>query len=262
MMNESTQASSTNAVVQAPATEAAEGKEQAAESTQASATNAVAQVSATEVAEGKEQVAESTQASSTNAVVQAPATEAAEGKQQAAETAQASSTNVVVQTTTPEPVKPVSPRQPVDWTWPSVAIVAVVALLWIAKKLKASTATFEKSVEDELVDSVLDVVAKDAPDRAALRQELADAVANGGALRSGPLAAILRIEDGYEKKSPGRYLRRISVLRRKDASNASLAKIECELGWEYIPEGVREQFIKTRQKKVVRLVYDAKESGT
>ena len=112
------------------------------------------------------------------------------------------------------------------------------------------------------VDAVLDAVAKDAPDRAALRQELADVVANGGTLCTGPLAAIQRIEDGYEKKSAGRYLRRISVLRHKEGTTGSLVKIECELAWEYIPEAVREQFIKTRQEKVVRLVYDAKGSGT
>ncbi len=148
-----------------------------------------------------------------------------------------------------------------DWTWPIVALVAVAAAVWLGKKLKANTAAFEKSAEDDLVDSILDVVAKEAPDRTALRQELADVVANGGTLDSGPLAAILRIEDGYEKKSPGRYLRRISVLRRKEGTTGSLSKIECELGWEYIPEAVREQFIKTRQAKVVRLVYDAKGEG-
>jgi len=147
-------------------------------------------------------------------------------------------------------------------TWLVMALLVVGGVVWIVRKLKASTAAFEKSVEDELVDSVLDVVAKDAPDRAAFRQELADVVANGGTLRSGPLAAILRIEDGYEKKSPGRYLRRISLLWRKEGTTGSLTKIECELGWEYIPTAVREEFIKTRQEKVVRLVYDAKESGT
>jgi hypothetical protein len=145
----------------------------------------------------------------------------------------------------------------VDWTWPSVAIVAVATLVWIAKKLKASVATFEKSAEDELVDSVLDAVAKEAPDRVALRRELSVVVGNGGVLRSAPLADILRIEESYEKQFSGRYFRRISVLWRKDASNASLIKIESELGWEYIPGGIREQFIKSRERKVVRLVYDA-----
>lgn len=168
----------------------------------------------------------------------------------------------VAETNAPPPLPPPSsPPTGMNWTWPIVALVAVAAVVWLGKKLKANTAAFEKSAEDELVDSILDVVAKEAPDRAALRQELVAVVANGGTLRTGPLATILRIEDGYEKKSPGRYLRRISVLRRKEGTTGSLSKIECELGWEYIPEAVREQFIKTRQAKVVRLVYDAKGEG-
>ena len=169
----------------------------------------------------------------------------------------------VAETNAPPSLPPAAPTPGgMNWTWPVVALVAVAAVAWLGKKLKANTAAFEKSVEDGLVDSVLDAVAKDAPDRAALRQELAAVVANGGKLRTGPLAAIQRIEDGYEKKSAGRYLRRISVLRHKEGTTGSLVKIECELAWEYIPEAVREQFIKTRQEKVVRLVYDAKGSGT
>lgn len=167
-----------------------------------------------------------------------------------------------VAVTNPPPSLPPAPLSPggTNWTWPIVTLVAVAAVAWLGKKLKANTSAFEKSVEAELVDSVLDAVAKDASDCAALRQELADVVANGGTLRTGPLTAILRIEDGYEKKSTGRYLRRISVLRHKEGTTGSLVKIECELDWEYIPEAVREQFIKTRQEKVVRLVYDAKGS--
>ncbi len=169
----------------------------------------------------------------------------------------------VAETNAPPDIPPAaSPSGGTGWTWPIVALAAVTALAWLGKKLKANTAAFEKSVEDELVESVLDAVAKDASDRAALRQELADVVANGGTLRTGPLTAILRIEDGYEKKSTGRYLRRISVLRRKEGTTSCLVKIESELGWEYIPEAVREQFIKMRQEKVVRLVYNVNGEGT
>ena len=47
------------------------------------------------------------------------------------------------------------------------------------------------------------------------------------------------------------------MLRRKERAQAALTKIESELGWEYIPEAIRERFIQTREDKVVRLVYDA-----
>lgn len=143
------------------------------------------------------------------------------------------------------------------FTWLVVIGAAVAGLAWLGKKFKASTIAFEKSAEDGLIDGILGVVAKDAPNRDALRAELAEAVSGGGALRSGPLADVLRIEVSYEKRTTGRYGRCIAVMRRKTDSTAALTRIEDELGWEYIPAAIREQFIKTRENKVVRLVYDA-----
>lgn len=142
-------------------------------------------------------------------------------------------------------------------TWVAVSVAVVAAVAWAGKKLKANAAAFEKTAEDELLDDILEAIAKDAPDRAVLRAELAAAISGDGALRSGPLADILRIEESFEKQSTGRYLQRISILRRKTGTTAALTKIEREIGWEYIPEAIREQFIKTRETKVVRLVYDS-----
>lgn len=179
-----------------------------------------------------------------------------------AETAEMSMQSVAETNATPALPPAAAPSHGTNWAWPIVTLIAIAAVVWVGKKLKANTAAFEKSAEDDLVDSILDVVAKGTSDRAALRQELADAVANGGTLRSDPLAAIMRIEESYEKQPSGRYLRRISLLRHKVGTTGALTKIENELAWEYIPEAIREQFIKTRQAKVVHLVYDRKGAGT
>ena len=133
-------------------------------------------------------------------------------------------------------------------------------ILLMAKKLKKSLADFEKSVKDELIEDILNAVANDAPNMAALRAELVAAVSGAGQLQTDPLRSILRIEESYEKLPSGKYLRRVSILRQKEGvtGTGSLAKIESECGWEYIPTDIRDQLIATRETKVVRLVYDAK----
>ena len=165
-------------------------------------------------------------------------------------------TNVVLVVAQPASPAPAHSRFG-SWTWPTIGIAAVLFVVWGVKKLKKANASFEQSLENELVDSVLDAVAKDAPGHASLRRELADVVEGGGALKSGPLSDILRIEESYEKLDSGRYLRRISVLRMKTGTTAGLTKIDTEVGWESIPDGIRACFIQTRENKVVRLVYDA-----
>ena len=158
-----------------------------------------------------------------------------------------------------KPDEEMPPASGPTWTIPAVAIAVVGLGVLAVKKLKASSTAFEKSVKDELVDDVLNAVAKDAPDRDALRAELAAVAAGVGRLQSGPLGAILRIEESYEKLSSGRYLRRVSILRHKEGTtgSGSLTKIESERSWEYIPADIRDRFVETRENKVVRLVYDA-----
>ena len=131
---------------------------------------------------------------------------------------------------------------------------------WVIKILKKKAADFEKSVEDELIEDILNAVAKDASNMATLRAELVAAVSGSGQLQTDPLRGILRIEESYEKLPSGKYLRRVSVLRPKEGvtGTGSLIIIESERGWEYVPAYIRDQFIATREKKVVRLVYDAK----
>ena len=141
----------------------------------------------------------------------------------------------------------------------SVAILALVAVglvVLAARKLRASSKAFEQGVKDALLDDVIDAVAKDALNQAELRAELAGAIAGTGTL-SGPLASILRIEESYSKNAKGKYLRRVSILKRKDGATGSLVKVESEVGSEYVPDAVRAKFIETRGDKVVRLVYDA-----
>lgn len=172
----------------------------------------------------------------------------------------ANETNSLAATIAPSNT-PDSPPPPsgVSWTMP-VAVIAVIGLsLLAAKKLKANSAAFEKSAKEELLDDVLNAVAKDAPDRAALREELAAAVSGSGSLRTDSLRSILRIEESYEKLPSGKYLRRVSVLRKKEGTTGtgSLTKIENERGWEYVPAEIRDRFIETRENKVVRLIYDA-----
>lgn len=172
----------------------------------------------------------------------------------------ANGTNNLASTIAPSnPPDPPPPPSGVSWTMPATVIAVVGLGLLAAKKLKASSAAFEKSAKEELVDDVLDAVAKDAPDRAALREELAAAVAGSGILRTDSLRSILRIEESYEKLPSGKYLRRVSVLRKKEGTTGtgSLTKIENERGWEYVPADIRDRFVETRDNKVVRLVYDA-----
>jgi len=148
------------------------------------------------------------------------------------------------------------------WTGAGIAAVAVAAAAVVLRKLVKSTPSAEKLDKDELVDDVLEAVAKNAPGREALRAELAAAIAGTAKPASPALAAILRIEESYEKLSSGKYRRRVSVLRSKEGSPAgTLSKIESEVGWEYVPDAVRGEFIRTRQDKVARLVYDAGKAG-
>lgn len=148
------------------------------------------------------------------------------------------------------------------WPGAGIAAAAVAAAAVVLRKLGKTMTSAEKLDKDELVDDVLEAVAKDEPGRDALRAELAAAIAGTAKPVSSALAAILRIEESYEKLPSGKYRRRISVLRRKEGSTSGiLAKIESEVGWEYVPDAVRGEFIRTRQDKVARLVYDAGKAG-
>ena len=173
-------------------------------------------------------------------------------------------TNNIASSVAPSnPIEPSTSSTGPSWTMPAIAIAVIGLGLLAAKKLKASSAAFEKSAKEELVDDVLDAVAKDAPDRAALREELAAAVAGAGSLLNDSLRSILRIEESYEKLPSGKYLRRVSVLRKKEGTmgTGSLTKIENERGWEYVPADIRDRFVETRDHKVVRLVFDAEGSS-
>ena len=148
------------------------------------------------------------------------------------------------------------------WTGAGIATAAIAAAAVVLRKIVKSSPSAEKLDKDELVDDVLESVAKDEPGRDALRAELAAAIAGTAKPASPALAAILRIEESYEKLPSGKYRRRVSVLRRKEGSTSGiLAKIESEVGWEYVPDAVRGEFIRTRQDKVARLVYDAGKAG-
>ena len=145
-------------------------------------------------------------------------------------------------------------------SFPVISVVALAAVgiaAIVIRKLRTGAKTFDRAVRDALLEDVLDVVAKGAPNRAELRAELAAAIAGTGSLRAESLVPILRIEEAYEKRQSGKYLRRVSILRRKDGTTGVLAKVESEVGWEYVPDAVRAKFIETREEKVVRLVYAA-----
>lgn len=169
------------------------------------------------------------------------------------------STNAVSE---PSPVTGNEASSSGSWTTPALIILGVGLAIVAVRKLKSSAKAFEKDVKELLLEDILDAIAKDAPNRAALRTELAAAIDGNGSLRTNPLSSILRIEESYEKKASGRYLRRVSILRRKDGTTGSLVKIENEIGWEYLPEDFRDQFIATRKDKVVRLVYEAERKSS
>lgn len=169
------------------------------------------------------------------------------------------STNAVSE---PSPVTENQASSSSSWTTPALVILGVGLAIVAVRKLKSSAKAFEKNMKEMLLEDILDAVAKDAPNRDALRTELAAAVDGNGSLRTNPLSSILRIEESYEKRDSGRYLRRVSVLRRKDGTTGSLTKIESEIGWEYLPEDFRDQFIATRKDKVVRLVYEAERKSS
>lgn len=111
-----------------------------------------------------------------------------------------------------------------------------------------------------IADDVLAAVAPDAPDRAVLRAALLTMIAGGAAPSDPRLSAILRIDESFEKRPGLKYLRRVSILRRKDGTSGSLAKVESEIGWEYVPDAVRGEFIRTRGDKVARRIFDAEKA--
>lgn len=147
----------------------------------------------------------------------------------------------------------------VSWVVVALAILLLVVsvIRGICKRKNINSGPYDSVGEDGFIDDILAAVAKDAPNLVLLRSELRDVLSGNGKLCTSPLDVILRIEETYEKLSSSKYLRRISVLCRKTAEECSLYKIEREVSWEYIPDVVREQFIKTRENKVVRLVFKA-----
>lgn len=149
------------------------------------------------------------------------------------------------------------PSAGTTWWWLGGAAVVAATAATVAKFVKSAPSA-ERLDKDELLDDILAVVAKDEPNRDALRTELA-AVMTGTAKPASPaLAALLRIEESYEKLPTGKYRRRVSILRSKGGSpSGMLSKVESEVSWEYVPEAVRGEFIRTRQGKVVRLIYEA-----
>ena len=142
------------------------------------------------------------------------------------------------------------------WGWWGAAVVAVAAVA-VAKIIKAAPSA-EKLDEDELLNDVIAAVAKDEPNHDTLRTELDAAISGTAKLTSPALAAILRIEESYEKISSGKYRRRVSILRSKEGSSTGiLSKVESDVSWEFLPDAVREEFVRTRQSKVARLIYEA-----
>lgn len=144
----------------------------------------------------------------------------------------------------------------------ATAILGLLAIRWMHRWIKRAQEEGGKILEAE--DCARDIVAAiggDASDQEALCRELCDAMRGECELETGLLASILRIEESYEKRPHGKYLRRISVLRRKDDSTGSLVKVESVIGWEYVPDAVREEFIRTRRDKVARRIYDRKDAG-
>ena len=147
----------------------------------------------------------------------------------------------------------------IPWWGLGITAVAVVAAAAVVKHIKASPSA-EKLDKEELLNDILAAIAKNEPNCDALRTELAAGIDGTAKLTSPVLAAILRIEESFEKLPSGKYRRRVSILRRKNGSSAGvLTKVESEISWEYIPEAVREESIKTRQDKIARLIYEAGE---
>ena len=149
----------------------------------------------------------------------------------------------------------------IPWWGLGITAVAVVAAVVVVRHIKAAPSA-EKLDKDEILDDILAAVAKNEPNCDALRTELAAGIAGTAKLTSPVLAAILRIEESYEKLPSGKYRRRVSILRRKDGSSTGvLTKVESEISWEYVPEAVRGESIRTRQDKIARLIYEASEGG-
>ena len=171
-------------------------------------------------------------------------------------------TNATVAVAPPPPERPESAGS--SWTLPVLVVVIVGAVLAALRKKPSSPAHVDGPVPPRssdprgtIEDDVLAAVAPNAPNRGALRSELAAALAGSGKLSAPSLAPILRIEESFEKTKGSKYLRRVSILRRKDGTTGTLSKVESEIGWEYVPDAVRGEFIRTRGEKIVRLVYDA-----
>lgn len=159
-----------------------------------------------------------------------------------------------------------------SWTLPVLAVTITVVVIAVVAALLWKRATpplpptgpgpqtpppIPSREQRKIAADVLAAVAPDARNSEALLAELAAVLAGSGKLSDPSLASILRIEESFEKTAESKYLRRVSVLRRKDGTTGTLAKVESEIGWEYVPDAVRGEFIRTRQDKVARLVYDA-----
>ena len=171
-----------------------------------------------------------------------------------------SSTNVTHATAIiaePSHGNPPEPSHWHKWKMPGVAIVVVAVLVAVRLWMKKEARNFAKESENKVLDDILAGIGQSGKD--SLREELSAMLA-GTASPSNPLlASILRIEESFEKQSNGQYLRRISILRQKEGSSGTLTKIESEVGWEYLPDAVRGEFIRSRRDRVVRKIYESKE---
>lgn len=150
----------------------------------------------------------------------------------------------------------------IPWWGLGITAFIAVAAVAVARFIKAMPSA-EKLDEDELLNDVIAAVAKNEPNHDTIRVELAAAISGTAKLTSPVLAAILRIEESYEKLPSGKYRRRVSILRSKEGSSAGiLSKVESEVSWEYLPEAVREELIRTRQNKVARLIYESEKKAS
>ncbi len=138
-----------------------------------------------------------------------------------------------------------------------MAIIVAAAVLAVRHWFMKNVAKFEQDAKERLLDDILDALAPQDSGRESLKTKLSKMIFSGEKPLTPVLASIMRVEESFEKRSGDKYLRRVSILRRKEDAKGSLAKIESEISWEYLPEAVRAEFIKTRSDKVARRIYDS-----
>ena len=164
-------------------------------------------------------------------------------------------TNAVIEVAPKEAPQPPVQSTPTQSTWYIWAAAVVIIVLLLIKWARSSGRKNTRNFRDQILNDVVEYLSKGGGDSDALFAELKSAVDLGGTLETLPLKNIQKLECAFKKLPNERCERTIMLLVKQVGGKASMVKISREYSWEYMPDEVRSQMIRTEKDLVVVSLY-------